>query len=184
MTFFPSLKNNKQPGFVLLYAVLVVTVVLAVGLILINIITKQITLSIVGRNSQVAFYAADSGRDCLEYWKRLGVFGDGSTGTYQPPDGSITEITCDGNNPVTLLPPEPNQFKQVFHIFWGDNHLGVPCARVSLQIGGTDETSGLVTSILKANGYNQSAVDDITCTSLISNRLTERVIEKKGYYTP
>lgn len=183
MKLFKSQPKTKK-GFVLLYAVLVVTVVLAVGLILINIITKQITLSIVGRNSQVAFYAADSGRDCIEYWDRLRAFGDGSTPTYEPPDGSIKEITCDGNNPIPVQSTETSEFKQIFHVFWGDKSLGVSCARVDLQVGGVDDKGKVVTSIIRANGYNQSAVNDSTCTSLISNRLTERIIEKKGYYLP
>ncbi|MEX0918517.1 MAG: hypothetical protein WDZ85_00915 [Candidatus Paceibacterota bacterium] len=68
-----SRKQNKA-GFVLLYSVLVTTVVLAVGLVLSNIITKQIILSIVARDSQVAFYAADSGYECLQYWANEGIF--------------------------------------------------------------------------------------------------------------
>ncbi len=58
----------KKRGFVLLFAVLISGVVLAIGLGIANIAIKEIIFSAVGRESQVAFYAADSGRECALYW--------------------------------------------------------------------------------------------------------------------
>ncbi len=62
-------------GFVLLYAVLVASVVLAIGMSLINIITRQIVLSSIGKSAQAAYYAADGARDCAYYWYTNGAFG-------------------------------------------------------------------------------------------------------------
>ena len=59
-----KIENNRK-GFVLLYAILTATVVAAIGAVFISIITRQITLSIIGRDSQIAFYAADSALSCF-----------------------------------------------------------------------------------------------------------------------
>jgi hypothetical protein len=61
-------KNNKQKGFVLLFAVLISTLVLAVGISMISIALKQVVLSGSGRDSQYAFYVANTGAECATYW--------------------------------------------------------------------------------------------------------------------
>lgn len=66
-----TLKNNK--GFTLLFAVIVSTLVLAVGGSIINIALKQVILSGVGRDSQYAFYAANTGIECALYWDITGL---------------------------------------------------------------------------------------------------------------
>lgn len=64
-----NFKNNKkQKGFVLLFAVLVSTLVLAVGISMISIALKQVVLSGSGRDSQYAFYVANTGAECATYW--------------------------------------------------------------------------------------------------------------------
>lgn len=55
-------------GFTLLIAVLVSGILLALGLAIFNIASKELTLSSSGRESQFAFYAADSGIECALYW--------------------------------------------------------------------------------------------------------------------
>lgn len=60
--------NNKK-GFALIYAILLTGSVLIVGVILMNIITKQLIFSSVSRNSETSYYyAANSGRECLNYY--------------------------------------------------------------------------------------------------------------------
>jgi len=60
--------SKKQKGFALLFAVLVSTLVLAVGTSIITIALKQITLSGSARDSQFAFYAANTGVECAIFW--------------------------------------------------------------------------------------------------------------------
>ena len=65
--YMSKLKNKK--GFALLYAILLSGAVLAVGVILMNIITKQLSYSSINQKSEVSYYyAANSGRECLEYY--------------------------------------------------------------------------------------------------------------------
>lgn len=61
-----NLKNKK--GFTLLFAVLVSILILAVGASIISIALKQVILSGAGRDSQFAFYAANTGLECALYW--------------------------------------------------------------------------------------------------------------------
>lgn len=63
-------KNNR--GFTVLFAVIVSSIVLAIGLSIANITLKQIRISSLGRESQIAFYAADSGSECVMYHDLIG----------------------------------------------------------------------------------------------------------------
>ena len=63
----PFLKNTHR-GFTLLLAVLVSSILIAVGSAIFDIALKEITLSSSGRESQFAFYSADTGIECALYW--------------------------------------------------------------------------------------------------------------------
>lgn len=60
-------------GFALLYAVMTSSIILAVGVSLISITLKQLSISTLGRESQYAFYAANAGAECALYWDFHGV---------------------------------------------------------------------------------------------------------------
>ena len=60
--------HNEPRGFTLLIAVVLTSVLLSVGLALLDIALKQVTLSSTARQSQYAFYAADSAMECALYW--------------------------------------------------------------------------------------------------------------------
>lgn len=60
--------KDKKSGFTLLFSVLVSVLILAVGASIISIALKQVILSGAGRESQFAFYAANTGLECALYW--------------------------------------------------------------------------------------------------------------------
>lgn len=60
--------DSDERGFTLLFAVLVSTLVLAVGASIISMALRQVVLSGVGRDSQFAFYASNTGIECALYW--------------------------------------------------------------------------------------------------------------------
>lgn len=62
--------KHSSAGFVLLIAILVAGVLLSIGLAIFNIAMKELLLSSSGRDSQFAFYAADSGAECALYWEQ------------------------------------------------------------------------------------------------------------------
>src|SRR5581483_9987816 len=65
------IKGNK--GFAMLFAVLVASLLLAIGISIFNLTVKELILSSSGRESQFAFYAADTGAECAIYWDFKGV---------------------------------------------------------------------------------------------------------------
>lgn len=58
----------------MLFSVLTASVLLAVGISIFNITVKELALSSSGRESQFAFYAADTGIECALYWDFKGQF--------------------------------------------------------------------------------------------------------------
>ncbi len=67
---------RRQAGFTLFVALIVSSMLLAIGFSLSNIILKQLIFSSSGRESQLAFYAADSGAECAMYWDRKNGIGE------------------------------------------------------------------------------------------------------------
>jgi len=82
---------SSTGGFVLLFAVLVASIVSAAGLGISHILLKQIILTSMQRDSQVAFFAADAGIEC-------GRYGYLSNDVWPTEPDSIVNINC--NNRV------------------------------------------------------------------------------------
>ena len=59
---------HLRRGFALLIAIILTSVLLAVGIALLDIAYKQVLLASGSKNSQYAFYNADSGLECALYW--------------------------------------------------------------------------------------------------------------------
>ncbi len=62
--------NHKQTGFALLMTLLVVTVVVSITLAVIELSIKQLALSVTAKDSEIAFYAANAGMECVRYARR------------------------------------------------------------------------------------------------------------------
>ncbi|MEK7106175.1 MAG: hypothetical protein AAB895_02345, partial [Patescibacteria group bacterium] len=60
-------KTKKSGGYTLLFAVLVTSLVLSIGISILNISKKEFLLATSAKDSSIAFYAADSGVECAAY---------------------------------------------------------------------------------------------------------------------
>ncbi len=69
-------KNRQKKGFVLLYALLVTTMATAIGIMAANIATRQLSLSLISRDSHKAFYVADTAHRCASIIAAISDFGD------------------------------------------------------------------------------------------------------------
>lgn len=67
--FRNKISTPKKNGFTLLFAVLVSILILSVGASIINLAVKQIIISGSARESQFAFYAANTGIECALFWE-------------------------------------------------------------------------------------------------------------------
>jgi Tfp pilus assembly protein PilX len=89
-----NLKNNK--GYTLLFAVIVSSIVLSVGISILSISKKEFLLASASRESVSAFYAADAGLECtLNQETKLSTSSPG------------VSITC-ANQTITTFPTFPN----------------------------------------------------------------------------
>lgn len=89
-------KFKNQKGFTLLLAALVASIVLALATSIFGLVQKELTLSSLGRDSQYAFYTADTAAECALYWDvRYRYFG------LIEPTGEVPTPVC-GGRPICL----------------------------------------------------------------------------------
>ncbi len=84
-----KLKSDIRRGFVLLFTLLISSILLATGLGISRLMVREISLAALGRESQVAFFVADTGMECAMHWNNHNVFDPSSN-----PSSSQT-IYCD-----------------------------------------------------------------------------------------
>lgn len=65
---------KRRAGFTLIFAILIASLLAGIGMAITNLALKQISITSVGRESQIAFYAADSGAECALYWDIHGPY--------------------------------------------------------------------------------------------------------------
>lgn len=156
---------NNEKGFVLLYAVLVTMVIVTVGVLMINIVTRQIVLSSVAKNSQVAFYAANAGLDCAFHYYSESLFGSKNTeGDFIPPDDTLN-INCDGPRVVNNLGSDGYFYSWSFLV----NNNSCVDVEVSLDNDGRNFK-------IESNGYNATEIVNSKCKINNLGRLTQRTI--------
>lgn len=144
------IKNTR--GFTLLLAALVASIVLALGSSIFIIARKQVTLSSLGRDSQFAFYAADTGAECALYWDiRGGAFGTTTpVSTPECAGETLTQTVTAGDRsaPPYTIEFEMNLFVNADGVNNTSDDLGY-CSHVSV----TKNTSAPFT-IIRADGYS------------------------------
>src|SRR3989344_4726894 len=156
-----------QKGFTLLLAALVSSIVLSLGSSIFLIAQKQVILSSLSRDSQFAFYAADTGAECALYWDlRFNAF---STTT------PATAPICDGKLLNVVVPSTPAPYTIEFRLNLFVNADGIAntsddsgyCTDVTVQ----KRTSNPYT-VIRADGYSTSC--EATTTSA---RALQRSVE-------
>jgi hypothetical protein len=119
--------RNSNGGFALLYAVLITGLLVSIGMTIATIAAREVVLSSAGRESQFAFYAADTGIECALFWDiRKNKFSNFDSAS-EPP----SPITC--NNQVI----SPSAFKETGVEFSTDFNVDLnasngTCATVSI----------------------------------------------------
>ncbi|MDO8481501.1 MAG: hypothetical protein Q7S75_00240 [bacterium] len=151
--------HASSRGFTLLLASLVASITLAFGLSIFAITQKQIILSSIGRDSQFAFYTADTGAECALYWDiRHAYFG-----TSTPPATALCDnqtLDMSGRPPENA--PDPYPYTIIFQFEPGDL-----CAQVSV----TKRTTNPQTTI-HSDGFN------VRCAAISVNpRSLQRTVE-------
>lgn len=142
-------------------AALIASIVLALGAAVFSIAQKELTLSSVGRNSQFAFYAADTAAECALYWDtrsdiHLNTFAT-SSDLSNPPHPS--SITCAQATPsVTLAASSLTSATSTFTL----NATSTSCANVTVAKSKNLVTNGINT-VIHADGYSSG------CTTILTD---------------
>ena len=87
--------KSSQAGFALLVSLIVVSVVVSVGLALLDVTIKQLRLSSNSTDSEIAFHAANAGVECAQYWRRESsdtIQGDQFASLEVDPGGSLSGV--------------------------------------------------------------------------------------------
>ncbi len=182
------IKNRHQPGFVLLFAVLLVSVVLAISLVLFNITLRQLVLSTTSRDSQLAYYASYAGLDCALYWeKNYDLLDDPPDqlpenkdtdeqcfgayrlvgGFFDPDDSSPNDcsITCGVSASLTTTYVDTvSPFSSTLTIDFANG----TCAKVEVFKQTPNILNDILDTKIVSRGYNRA------CNALTSNRTIER----------
>jgi hypothetical protein len=149
-----NLRRNNRRAFTVLFAVIVSSLILALGLGIVAITMKEVRLSGTGRDSQFAFYAADSGSECALYYDTRGeeYF---ATSSYSLPNA---EIICNGQKIVaTTTAPTAEAATSTFRMYMKYNSpvevVTEPCVDVYV-IKGKHPITGSTTTSIDSRGYN------------------------------
>jgi len=166
--------EEKKRGFTLLFAILVSVLILAVGASIISIALKQVILAGAGRESQFAFYAANTGVECALYWDLNGAqVVDGEIKYVFPPptnapDGNrladLSSIDCAGGNITTGA-----NFSDPTPTFTGAWNISTP-GRTVFKIA---VTNSVHTDILYCAEVTveKEEIDDVIVTTITSQGL-------------
>ncbi len=165
---FAKLPRGKQAGFTLLLATLAASIALSLGSSIFSITSKEIQLSSIGRDSQFAFYAADTAAECALYWDfRHSYF---STSTPADPQ---SQYVCDGQElnatgRPTAIDPQPYPYTMTFQFEpngYCANVTVLKCDGPILANGTcTHANPAAVRTIVHADGFNTP------CSEIATNK--------------
>jgi hypothetical protein len=158
-------KSKKQKGYAILFTVVIVSAISVITAGLSNAAYKQLVLSSLAKDSQAAFYQADTASDCALYADQVNPSGIVTTGGSWSCGGSDLIVTPTTNGGYTVYPTE------------ADENSSNACFRIdvtkTLVSGGTTPSweSGLVSwwkldgDASDSVGSNDGTVNGATPTS-------------------
>jgi hypothetical protein len=192
---FPKRTKKYNAGFTLFVALVVSSMLLAVGFSLSNIIFKQLIFSNSGKESQLAFYAADSGAECALYWDRKDssgltvVYGAFATSTGEPEifcgvGGSLAAGGVGSFDKVLNEGAIVNSATSTFYVDFRDplDSTHKACAKVTVAKSLQDESGFMVEKTrIDSRGYNVNfegtvGVGGIGTCATEGTRVVERAV--------
>ena len=160
--------GNVKRGFALLLAIVIISIVLAIGLSILNITLKQLTLSSTVRDSETAIHVAQSALECIRFYRKAPVTGDEflDGGTILPSIScsSIATLVAAGSSASTPISITGGTvYKYVYQFDWELGTAGIAddaCSETSLY----HIDASINTGPASYNFINEG-IDNITCTS-------------------
>jgi Tfp pilus assembly protein PilX len=161
---FPySPKSSSRAGFTLLFAMLVGSLLLAIGLSIFSIVFRELGLASITRDSSTALFAADTGAECALYWEFKNSF--------DPDSSAAVPMNC-SDQPVSavVVNQTVSTTTWAFTLPVGEVSAGKEsCAEVSIE-----KNRISFRTIINSSGRNEGG-DTATCTP--GTRTVERTLE-------
>lgn len=141
------IKNKNQKGYAILFTVVIVSAISVITAGISNAAYKQLILSSLAKDSQSAFYQADTAGDCALYIDR--VF-------WTTPAPNITTVispwSCGGSSSSLTVTPR-NPVSTGYDISPVDQNSLNPCFRINVAKD-IITTLGTTKTTIQAKGYN------------------------------
>jgi Tfp pilus assembly protein PilX len=166
--------QEREKGFTLIFAIFLSTIILTVTLSMMFILYKELVLSTVDRESQIAFFAADVGMECGEYWDFRADLNGSTTQSYFVQGVNAVPLPaslyCAGQNILTNAGPNGET------AFYRDSATEKTTFYLNNIGGGPSCATVIVTKLsftgkskIESHGYNRCLASD--------PRRVERAIE-------
>lgn len=141
-TSYFLLLTSRQGGFALLFAVIASGILASIAIAIFNLSLREALLSSFGRESQMAFYAADSGAECALYSDiKLGAF---AANRFSTPAGSIA---CGGEvASVTITAMDDTSATSIASFTFGDLCTDIIVAK--------SRSAGVLRTTLESRGHS------------------------------
>jgi hypothetical protein len=148
----------------MLFAVLVSSVLLSIGLSIFNLTLKEIELSSSGRESQFSFYAADTGIECALYWDFRGTNIFATSTSSRTPSPANPDCVATTTTQYINITPSVSNSSSATTVF----NLEIPntsvtsnyapyCARVTVT---KTDSGGIIETAIDSRGYNTCDASD------------------------
>lgn len=167
-------QKNRSTGFALLLTLIVVSVVLAIGLSLLNITLKQFTLSATARESEIAFHIANAGLECMQYHRN-----DPGTRTVllnddADPGTSAPSLSCPGSTTpgpsyaATNHYLNPGADEYVYNYIYRYNLENDTCIETSMYLIDARDSDDTITRSINEGLSSISCSEGAVCTTIFS----------------
>lgn len=145
--------NSKQQGFALLMALIVVSVVISIGLSVLDLTLKQVRLSTNSKDSEIVFHAANAGLECARYWLNKNYA--------EIEAGQNISPTCFGVSPNSITKTSPSAvgglaYKYQMDFTWGT--ASDRCSKITILTLVSNSTNDTVVNNMQSviPGYPDS----------------------------
>lgn len=167
--------NKSEAGFAILFSILLASFLITLGISIFSISLKEIQIVTSARDSQIAYYVADSAKECALFWDvKFASFPSCNDSKY------VNGITCSN---YLNINGEEQEAKSTISTNITCN--GIPSELVFSKNGLTYETSIVVQDFFKASSTISSPVADISISKTYSASTSRVVttIEAYGHNT-
>lgn len=155
---------------------IVVSVVVSIGLTLLDLSLKQIRLSTNSKDSEVAFHAANAGMECARYWRRIASSTMEAGGVISPScfSGTVSGYTDD--HITSGVTGNADVYLYNYSITWDNS---TRCSQVTTLIASSTTNTTISNMRTHVPGYPESN-NQKTCSA----GETCTVLSVRGYNQP